>query len=242
MRLPAVVRASLTARFVQAPHHAARTLGSAFFFVQCQHRHGLDSKGNCLTGKYQARPTVAFRKFNQLLQSDELVIVRKTAATHGRYGIGLPRKRHGCRVTHPRGNLRTQMLLNSRARRFSHSHTREKIVTRLIASIAMLAAAASLTGCVVAPGYDYAYAQPYYPYYPGYGYAYGPAYGPVYGTVGFWGGSCCYYHGGGGYWHGGGWHGGGWHGGGWHGGGSGGGSHGGGSSWSSGGGQGGHGH
>ncbi|MFM0101712.1 hypothetical protein PQQ87_39395 [Paraburkholderia nemoris] len=115
-------------------------------------------------------------------------------------------------------------------------------MSRLIASVAMLAVAASLTGCVVAPGYDYAYAQPYYP---GYGYAYGPVYGPAYGTVdiwGGWGGPCCYYHGRGGYWHGGGWHGGGWHGGGggWHGGG--GGSHGGGgSSWSSGG-NGGHGH
>lgn len=109
-------------------------------------------------------------------------------------------------------------------------------MSRLIASVAMLAVAASLTGCVVAPGYDYAYAQPYYP---GYGYAYGPVYGPAYGTVdiwGGWGGTCCYYHGHGGYRHGGGWHGGGWHGGG--------GSHGGGggSSWSSGGGHGGHGH
>jgi hypothetical protein len=102
-------------------------------------------------------------------------------------------------------------------------------VSRLIASVAMLAVAASLTGCAVAPGYDYAYGQPYYP---GYGYAYGPVYGPVYGSVdiwGGWGGPCCYYHGGG-YWHGRGWHGGG-------------GGHGnGGSSWSSAGGQGGHGH
>ncbi|MBN3805010.1 hypothetical protein GXB81_18425 [Paraburkholderia sp. Ac-20336] len=100
-------------------------------------------------------------------------------------------------------------------------------MSRLIASMTLLAAAASLTGCVVAPPAGYAYAQPYYPY------AYGPPYAPVYGTVDVWGGfggPCCYYHGGHGYGHGGGWHGG--HGG-WHGGG-----HGGGSSWSSGG----HGH
>lgn len=215
----------------------------------------LDSKGNCLTGKYQARPTVTLRKFNQLLQRDESVIVWKAGVTGGRYGVGLRCRRNGSRVVNPGRNLRTQILLNSRVRRFSHSHTREKIVSRLIASIAMLVVAGSLAGCVVAPGYDYAYAQPYYP---GYGYAYGPVYGPAYGTVdiwGGWGGPCCYYHGGGGYWHGGGWHGGGWHGGGggwhgggWHGGGGGwhgggGGSHGGGggSSWSSGG-NGGHGH
>ncbi|WP_085482063.1 hypothetical protein [Paraburkholderia susongensis] len=113
-------------------------------------------------------------------------------------------------------------------------------MSRLIASAALLAAAASFTGCAVAPpaGYDYTYAQPYYPY------VYGPPYAPVYGTVGIWGGfggPCCYYHGGHGYWHGrGGWHGGGWHGGngGWHGGGYGG-MHGGGSAWSSGGGMGG---
>ncbi|REG57783.1 hypothetical protein B0G80_0417 [Paraburkholderia sp. BL6669N2] len=115
-------------------------------------------------------------------------------------------------------------------------------MSRLIASMALLAVTAGLTGCAVAPGYDYGYAQPYYP---DYGYAYGPPYAPVYGSVGIyggWGGSCCYH---GGYWHGGhGWHGGG---GGWHGGGYGG-SHGGssasggGSSWSSsGGGHGGHG-
>ena len=110
-------------------------------------------------------------------------------------------------------------------------------MSRLIASMMMLAIAASLTGCAVAPGYDYGYAQPYYP---GYGYAYGP-YAPVYGTVDFgggWGGPCCYYRGGG-YWRGrGGWHGGGWHGGGGHGGYHGGG----GNSWSSGGGHAGHGH
>ena len=58
-------------------------------------------------------------------------------------------------------------------------------MSRLIASIAMLAVAASLTGCVVAPGYDYAYAQPYYP---GYGYAYGPAYGRPTVAVDIWGG------------------------------------------------------
>jgi hypothetical protein len=104
-------------------------------------------------------------------------------------------------------------------------------VSRLVASIALLTLAAGLTGCAVAPGYDYAYAQPYYP---GYGYAYGPPYVPVYGTVGIWGGwgggPCCYH---GGHWHGGG----GWHGGGWHGGGGGG-------TWSrgGGGGHGGHGH
>ncbi|QQC64860.1 hypothetical protein [Paraburkholderia ginsengisoli] len=107
-------------------------------------------------------------------------------------------------------------------------------MSRLVASIALLALAAGLAGCVVAPGYDYAYAQPYYP---GYGYAYGPPYVPAYGTVGIWGGwgggSCCYH--GDGHWHG--------HGGGWHGGGNG--SHGGGT-WSrgggGGGGHGGHGH
>ncbi len=94
-------------------------------------------------------------------------------------------------------------------------------MSRLIASIALLAVAATLTGCAVAPpyGYGYGYAQPYYP---DYGYGYGPPYGPVYGSVGIWGGwgGCCYYRGGG--WHGrGGWHGGGWHGGGggYHGGG-----------------------
>lgn len=127
------------------------------------------------------------------------------------------------------------MPLNSAARDFSDAYTREKIVSRLIASIALLALAAGLTGCAVAPGYgyDYGYAQPYYP---GYGYAYGPPYAPAYGTVGIWGGwggGCCY-HGGGGHWHGRG----GWHGGGWHGGGHGG-SHGG--NWSGGGHGGGHG-
>ncbi|MBC8742438.1 hypothetical protein F6X40_38705, partial [Paraburkholderia sp. UCT31] len=82
-------------------------------------------------------------------------------------------------------------------------------MTRLIASMTLLAAAAaSITGCVVAPPADYGYAQPYYPY------AYGPPYyGPAYGSVGIYGGfggSCCYYRHG--YWHGhghGGWHGGG---------------------------------
>ncbi|ABE30489.1 putative glycine-rich protein [Paraburkholderia xenovorans LB400] len=134
------------------------------------------------------------------------------------------------------------MLLNYCACVFSQSDAKEKIVSRLIASMALLAVMASLTGCVVAPAYDYGYAQPYYP---GYGYAYGPPYAPVYGSVGIyggWGSSCCYYHGG--YWHGGhGWHGGnGGHGGGWHGGGYGG-YHGGGSSWGSSGGHGGgHGH
>jgi|GEM_PF-935013 len=133
------------------------------------------------------------------------------------------------------------MPLNSALRVFSDAYTKEKIVSRLIASMTLLVAAASFTGCAVAPapgyapGYDYAYGQPYYPY------AYGPPYAPAYGTVGIWGGfggPCCYYHGGHGYWHGGhgGWHGGGWHGG--HGGG-----HGGGSSWGNGGGgMGGHGH
>ncbi|MDR6447861.1 putative membrane protein YgcG [Paraburkholderia terricola] len=104
-------------------------------------------------------------------------------------------------------------------------------MSKLIASTALLAVVASLAGCAVAPGYDYAYGQSYYP---GYGYAYGPPFQPVYGTIGIWGGSsCCYYRGDGGRWHGG--HGGGgWHGGnGWHGGGYGG-SHGG-SSWSGGG-------
>jgi hypothetical protein len=123
------------------------------------------------------------------------------------------------------------MLLNYATGDFSDAYVKEKIVSRLIASIALLAAAGSLAGCVVAPGYDYGYAQPYYP---NYGYAYGPPYVPAYGTVGIWGGwggPCCYYHGGG-YWHGngqGGWHGG--HGGGY------GGPHGG-SSWSTGGGGG----
>lgn len=130
------------------------------------------------------------------------------------------------------------MLLNSAARDFSDAYTKEKIVSRLVASMALLALAASLTGCAVAPGYDYAYAQPYY-YYPGYGYPYGPPYAPVYGSIGIWGGwggPCCYHGGGGGHWHGG--HGD-WHGGGWHGSGFGG-SHDG--TWSSGGGHGGHGH
>jgi uncharacterized membrane protein YgcG len=138
-------------------------------------------------------------------------------------------------------NARTQMPVNSAAGDFSDSYVKEKIVSRLIASIALLAAAAGLAGCAVAPGYDYAYGQPYYaygqPYYPGYGYAYGPPYYPGFGTVGIYGGwgGCCYYHGGHGYWHG---HGGGH--GGWHGGGYGG--HGG-SAWSGGGhGSGGHGH
>lgn len=123
------------------------------------------------------------------------------------------------------GNLRTQMRLNSRARGFSHSHAKETIVNRLIASLTLLTVVAGLTGCVVAPGYDYGYAQPYYP---DYGYAYGPPYAPVYGSVGIyggWGGGCCH----GGHWHGGdGWHGGnGWHGdGGWHGNGGSGGWHG----------------
>ncbi|MFM0336448.1 hypothetical protein [Paraburkholderia fungorum] len=115
-------------------------------------------------------------------------------------------------------------------------------MARFVASVTVLALVAGLTGCAVAPGYDYAYAQPYY--YPGY-YGYGYPYAPVYGSIGIWGGwggSCCYYHGhGGGYWHGGN----GWRGAnGWHGGGSGGGWHGsgyggsqGGSSWSSGGGH-----
>jgi uncharacterized membrane protein YgcG len=126
------------------------------------------------------------------------------------------------------------MLLNSFARDFSDAYMKEKIVSRLVASIALITLAVSLTGCAVAPGYDYAYAQPYYP---GYGYAYGPPYVPAYGTIGIWGGwgggPCCYYYHGG---HGGHGHGGG----GWHGGGFGG-SHGG--TWSSGGGgHGGHGH
>jgi hypothetical protein len=133
-------------------------------------------------------------------------------------------------------NVWTQMLLNSTAGDFSESYMKEKIVSRLFASIALLAVAAGFAGCVVAPGYDYGYAQPFY--YPGYGYAYGPPYAPAYATVGLWGGwggPCCYYHGGG-YWHGrGGWHGGGGHGGGY------GGSRGG-NSWSSAGGAGGHGH
>ncbi|WP_341312339.1 hypothetical protein WN982_12645 [Paraburkholderia sp. IMGN_8] len=105
---------------------------------------------------------------------------------------------------------------------------------KLIGPMALLAMVASLTGCVVAPGYDYAYAQPYYP---GYVYPYGPAYAPVYGTIGFWGGGwggpCCYH--GNGHWHGGGEHRdggrGGWHGGGY------GGYHGGGSSWQGGSGE-----
>jgi hypothetical protein len=136
------------------------------------------------------------------------------------------------------------MPLNSTAGDFSHSYVKETIVGRLIASIALLAAAAGLAGCAVAPGYDYAYGQPYYAYgqpyyYPGYGYAYGPPYYPAYGSIGIYGGwgGCCYYHGGHGYWYGG--HGGhgGWHGGGWHGGGGYGGYGGmhGGSSWSGGG-------
>lgn len=142
------------------------------------------------------------------------------------------------------------MQLNSEARDFSDTHAKETIVNRLIASLTLLTVVAGLTGCVVAPGYDYGYAQPYYP---AYGYAYGPPYAPVYGSVGIysgWGGSCCYYHGGG-HWHGGdgwhggnGWHGGGWHGeGGWHGSGYGG-SHGGsgGSTWNSGGEHGGRSH
>ncbi|ASV99587.1 hypothetical protein [Paraburkholderia aromaticivorans] len=118
-------------------------------------------------------------------------------------------------------------------------------MSRLIASMALLAVTASLTGCAIAPAYDYGYAQPYYP---GYGYAYGPPYAPVYGSVGIyggWGGSCCYYHGDhGGYWHGGhGWHGGNGEHGGWHGGGYGGYHGGSGSSWGSSGGHGGgHGH
>jgi hypothetical protein len=133
------------------------------------------------------------------------------------------------------GNARTQITLNSVAGDFSESYVKEKIVSRLFASIALLAAA-TLAGCAVAPGYPaygYAYGDPYYP---GYGYAYGPYY-PAYGTVGIYGGwgGCCYYRGGHGYWHGGGGHGG--HGG-WHGGGYGGY---GGNSWSSGGGGGGHG-
>jgi hypothetical protein len=121
------------------------------------------------------------------------------------------------------------MPLNSIACDSSHAYTKEKIVSRLVVSIALSALVAGLTGCVVAPGYDYAYAQPYYP---SYGYAYGPPYVPAYGSVGIWGGwgggGCCYY--GGGHWHGRG---------GWHGGGHGG-SHGGGT-WSRGGGGGGHG-
>ncbi|WP_025599734.1 hypothetical protein [Burkholderia sp. WSM2230] len=103
-------------------------------------------------------------------------------------------------------------------------------MNRLFGSVALLAVAAAVGGCAVAPAYDYGYAQPYYP---DYGYAYGAPYAPVYGTVGIWGGwggSCCY-HGGGGHWRGGDWHGG--HGGGWHGGGYGGSR--GGSSWSGGG-------
>jgi hypothetical protein len=87
----------------------------------------LDLKGNCLTGKYQARPTVTFRKVNQLLQGDESVMVWKAAATRSRYGVGLQHRCHAGAVAHPSGNLRTQILLNSRARRFSHSHKREKI-------------------------------------------------------------------------------------------------------------------
>jgi hypothetical protein len=234
MRLPTVYRASLTARFLQAWHRAARQGEVRSSSSSRRASVRLDSKANCLTAKYQARPTVAFRKFNELLHNDESVSVRKIAATRGLYGIRLSRACQRSARAQPRRNVRTQMLLNSGARRISHSHTREKIVSRRIASIVLVAVVATLTGCVVAPGYDYAYAQPYYP---GYGYGYGPAYGPAYGTVniwGGWGGSCCYYHGGHGYWHGG--HGGG----GWHGGGGG---HGGGSSWSSGGGgHGGHGH
>lgn len=98
---------------------------------------------------------------------------------------------------------------------------------RLIATLAALGLAATLTGCAVAPyGYP-AYGQPYYPYYPDYGYGYGYGYTPAYGSINIWGGGggCCYY--GHGYWHGGhgghgGWHGGGSHGGGSHGGGGGG--------------------
>lgn len=37
--------------------------------------------------------------------------------------------------------------------------------------MALLAVVAGVSGCAVAPGYDYAYAQPYYP---AYGYGYGP--------------------------------------------------------------------
>lgn len=120
------------------------------------------------------------------------------------------------------------MVLNLQSCGFSHSYMKEKIVSKLIGLMALLAMVASLSGCVVVPGYDYAYAQPYYP---GYVYPYGPAYAPVYGTIGFWGGGwggpCCYH--GNGHWHGDG-HGG-WHGGGY------GGYHGGGSSWQGGSGE-----
>ena len=127
----------------------------------------------------------------------------------GCHGVGSPRANRRLAGARGGSNVWTQLLLNSATGDLSDAYVKEKIVSRLIASLALLAAATSLAGCVVAPGYDYAYAQPYYP---NYGYAYGPPYVPAYGTVGIWGGwggPCCYYHGGG-YWHGhGGWHGGG---------------------------------
>ncbi len=53
-------------------------------------------------------------------------MVWKAAATRSRYGVGLQHRRHAGAAAHPSRNLRTQILLNSRARRFSHSHKRAK--------------------------------------------------------------------------------------------------------------------
>ncbi|MFM0630447.1 hypothetical protein PQR41_31260 [Paraburkholderia xenovorans] len=70
--------------------------------------------------------------------------------------------------------------------------------------IALLAVAASLGGCAVAPGYGNAL-----PYDSVYGY---PSYGPGYGTCGIWGDCGAWGDRYGNYWHGDRWHGG-WHGG-----------------------------
>jgi hypothetical protein len=56
MRSQAVDRASLTARFLQASHQAARAMWSAFFFVQRQQQHESGFKGKLSDGKVSGAP------------------------------------------------------------------------------------------------------------------------------------------------------------------------------------------
>ncbi|TDY26371.1 hypothetical protein B0G81_6885 [Paraburkholderia sp. BL6665CI2N2] len=72
-------------------------------------------------------------------------------------------------------------------------------MSRLIASMALLAVTAGLTGCAVAPGYDYGYAQPYYPDYGGGGGWHGGGYGGSHGGSSASGGGSSWSSGGGGH-------------------------------------------
>jgi hypothetical protein len=63
--------------------------------VQAGASMALDPKGNCLTRKYQVRPTVTLQRFNELLRRDRSVMIWHAVATHSGYGVAALGKDHG---------------------------------------------------------------------------------------------------------------------------------------------------